>query len=154
MQSKIRYQYGFPVTVVTPDGRQVQAQMVDYSNRENDVDLFIPSYQYTASAAQLRSEGWTVPDFERATTVMRESAEQIVAHLLEDDPPVEPASADLGIENHGSIFLVRPLTPAGQEWLDSTAPEDAQFMGNAMAVEHRFIEGTVEAARNDGLTVS
>lgn len=162
MQSKIRYQYGFPVTVVTPNGRQIQAQMVDYSSRENDVELFIPTYQYSASSAQLRSEGWTVPDFERVTTVIRESAEQIVAHLLEDDPDsLDPkkeflrlpkALPDFRIENHGSILLVRPLTDEAKEWLQNTAPEDAQFMGEAMAVEHRYIDGVVDAARADGLT--
>jgi hypothetical protein len=34
---------------------------------------------------------------------------------------------------------VRPLTPAGQQFLDETAPEDAQFMGDAMVVEPRYV---------------
>ena len=81
-------------------------------------------------------------------------AQQIVNRLLEYGLPNTPASADLQIENHGSIVLVRPLTDAGKEWLRRTAPEDAQFMSDAMAVEPRYIEGVAAAAQEDGLTVS
>ncbi len=48
--------------------------------------------------------------------------------------------ADLNITNHGSIFLLHPLTEAGEEWISEHIPEDAQRHGNAVAVEHRFIE--------------
>jgi hypothetical protein len=58
---------------------------------------------------------------------------------------------DLAFENHGSIWLVRPLTPAGQQFLDETAPEDAQFMGDAMVVEPRYVEDVQEAAILHGL---
>jgi hypothetical protein len=85
---------------------------------------------------------------------MKESAEQIVDRLLEYGLPNTPTSADLKIENHGSIVLVRPLTDAGKEGLRRTAPEDAQFMGDAMAVEPRYVEGVTDAAQEDGLTVS
>jgi hypothetical protein len=61
---------------------------------------------------------------------------------------------DLAFSNHGSIFLVRGNTQAGQDWLRETAPEDAQFMGDAMAVEPRFVEGVVQAAEDAGLSVS
>jgi hypothetical protein len=58
---------------------------------------------------------------------------------------------DLAFENHGSIWLVRPLTEAGQKFLDETAPEDAQFMGKAMVVEPRYVEDVQEAAIQHGL---
>lgn len=58
---------------------------------------------------------------------------------------------DLSFENHGSLFLVRPNTRAGKNWLNETAPEDAQFLGSAMAVEPRYVEGVREAAINDGI---
>jgi hypothetical protein len=60
---------------------------------------------------------------------------------------------DLLIENHGTIWLVRPVTDAAIQWLKDTAPEDAQFLGYAMAVETRYLDGVIEAARNDGLEV-
>ena len=60
--------------------------------------------------------------------------------------------ADFRLENHGSLFLVRPLTKSGEEFLTQTAPEDAQFMGNAMAVEPRYVEGVCEAIAEYGLS--
>lgn len=63
------------------------------------------------------------------------------------------ATPDLSIENHGSIVLFRPLTDEGKEWIDRTAPEDAQFFANAMVVEPRYVAGVVDAAQADGLNV-
>ncbi len=60
---------------------------------------------------------------------------------------------DLAIENHGSIYLVRPMSKAGREWIKSTSPDDAQFMGDAMAVEPRYVAGVVQAASDAGLNV-
>jgi hypothetical protein len=61
--------------------------------------------------------------------------------------------SDFKLENHGSLFLLRPSNEAARMWLQDTAPEDAQFLGPAMAIEHRYVEGVIEAARNDGLEV-
>jgi len=60
---------------------------------------------------------------------------------------------DLRIENHGSLFLVRPDSDAGRKWLKDTAPEDAQFLGDAMAVEPRYIGLVIECAQADDLEV-
>lgn len=59
---------------------------------------------------------------------------------------------DFDIENHGSLFFVRPLTRKGKKFLKETAPEDAQFMGSAMAVEPRYIQGVLDAIVEAGLT--
>lgn len=48
-------------------------------------------------------------------------------------------------ENHGSLWLFRPLDATAREWIHQTAPDDAQFMGDAMAVESRYVEGVQEA---------
>ena len=63
------------------------------------------------------------------------------------------APRDFSIENHGSLYLVRPLTQQAKQWLRQSAPEEAQFMGSAMAVEPRYVEGVLEAAREEGLNV-
>ena len=52
------------------------------------------------------------------------------------------------IENHGTILLVRPLTDDAAEWLEYSAPEDAQFIGAAMAVEPRYLMGVIQAWAN------
>jgi hypothetical protein len=61
---------------------------------------------------------------------------------------------DLKISGGGTIYLVSPVSKAGQEWLDETAPAEAQFLGNSMAVEHRYIAEVVEIARAMGMKVT
>jgi hypothetical protein len=65
-------------------------------------------------------------------------------------PQIEP---DCFVENHGSIFLLRPVTPAGFAWVSEHIPEDAQFFGEAVCVEHRYIADIVEGIRDSGLEV-
>ena len=64
---------------------------------------------------------------------------------------VRPRPMDLIFEDHGSIWLARPLTQRAVAWLADTAPEDAQFLGSAMAVEPRYVDGVCDAARAAGL---
>lgn len=61
--------------------------------------------------------------------------------------------ADLCIENHGSIFLLRAESDLGHDWIAEHIPADAMTWGGAIAVEHRFIGAIAEGATNDGLTV-
>lgn len=63
-------------------------------------------------------------------------------------------SADLAFENHGTVILVRPRTERGVAWLGLTAPPEASFLGNAMAVEPDYAPGIALAALNDGLGVA
>jgi hypothetical protein len=60
---------------------------------------------------------------------------------------------DISVANHGSIFLVTPHSTEAKAWIDENVSEDAQFLGNRLAVEHRFIDNLVEGMRGDGLTV-
>ena len=62
--------------------------------------------------------------------------------------------SDFIVENHGSIFLLRPVSPAASEWVSERIPEDAQWFGDAVAVEHRYIGDIVDGIQNDGLVVS
>ena len=61
--------------------------------------------------------------------------------------------ADVKIENHGSLVLIRPLTEAASDWLDENISEDAQHFGAAVVVEPRYVEAIVEGMQNDGLEV-
>lgn len=64
-------------------------------------------------------------------------------------------NTDYTVENHGSIFLVRPQNDAARDYLMSVT--EGMWIGGghgALAVEHRFAEGLVEGLRNDGYTVS
>jgi hypothetical protein len=62
-------------------------------------------------------------------------------------------TADFIVENHGSIFLLRPLTPAAHSWIESNLPEDRLTFGNAVVVEHRYIAEIVRGAQTDGLVL-
>jgi hypothetical protein len=60
---------------------------------------------------------------------------------------------DFYCTNHGSIYLLRPLTGAAHDWADEHLPEDGPRMGLAFAVEHRYIGAIVDGILADGLTV-
>jgi hypothetical protein len=64
-----------------------------------------------------------------------------------------PASPDFAVEDHFSIFLLRPLTPAAESWIHEHIPEDAQYFGNSVVVEHRYIADIVAGIQDDGLVV-
>jgi hypothetical protein len=64
---------------------------------------------------------------------------------------------DFSIEGEGrfcSVYLLRPLTPAAFDWIEEHIPEDAQRLGNAIAVEHRFVADVVAGIQSDGLAVA
>lgn len=61
---------------------------------------------------------------------------------------------DLVVENHGSIYLLRPKTQAAREWLHEHAPEDAQWFGLALVVEHRYVNDWCMHALDAGLKVA
>jgi hypothetical protein len=67
---------------------------------------------------------------------------------------VKTPKSDLLVANHGSIFLLRPVTTAAREWVGEHIPEDAIWFGGAVAVEHRYIVPIVQGAIADGLVVS
>jgi hypothetical protein len=63
-------------------------------------------------------------------------------------------AVDFEVENHGTIFLFRPITKAAQVWCDEHLPEDAPMFGTAYAVEHRYIRPIVEGVLADGYNVN
>ena len=65
----------------------------------------------------------------------------------------KPKSFDISIEEHGSIFLLRPLNEQASDWLHEHVAEDAQWLRGALVVEHRYIMGIVRGAKGDGLRV-
>ena len=77
----------------------------------------------------------------------RAALEQWVLAVL-PTPPM-----DIQVENHFSLFLLRPLSDTGREWLDSHVADDAQWFGNALVVEPRYVSDIVQGAIDDGLAV-
>lgn len=56
----MRYEYGAPVTVITPAGKSVSAQLGDFNG--GDPIVHVTSYMIEAPAGVLREEGWQVPE--------------------------------------------------------------------------------------------
>jgi hypothetical protein len=60
---------------------------------------------------------------------------------------------DFFIQNEGSIFLLHPLSDAGKEWVKEHIGDDAQTLGDAVVIEHRYIGAIVDGVQADGLSV-
>jgi hypothetical protein len=58
----------------------------------------------------------------------------------------------VSIENHGSVILVRPLDSAAHEWLTEMCV-DAQWFGNAMACEPRYLDQLLDGMLSFGIEV-
>ena len=64
-------------------------------------------------------------------------------------------SPDFIVENHGSLFMVRVVTPTAQAWIDDNVPlESWQWLGHSFSVEHRYIEDLVDGMIQDGFVVN
>jgi hypothetical protein len=63
---------------------------------------------------------------------------------------------DLSFENHGTLFLARPVGERGQTWLDEHCPQgdDHTYWGDVLVVERRYAAQLAQAASDDGLGVS
>jgi hypothetical protein len=65
----------------------------------------------------------------------------------------EPA-ADFVVSGAGSVYLIHPLNDDARTHLLRVVGEEAQFLGNAVAVEHRYVEQFAAALVEDGFTVA
>jgi len=51
-----------------------------------------------------------------------------------------PTAVDLRFESHFSLFIIRPLSQAGQEFLDeNVGDDDTLIFGNAVVCEPRYV---------------
>jgi len=64
-----------------------------------------------------------------------------------------PAPPDFLLENHFSIFLIRPLTEPAHAWLENNIDAAGGFQPYwpTIVVEHRYTADIVEGIRSDGL---
>ena len=60
---------------------------------------------------------------------------------------------DFRCENHGSVFLLTPITQSAQSWVEENLQSDAQWFGGGVVVEHRYIWAILEGIQNEGLAV-
>jgi hypothetical protein len=63
---------------------------------------------------------------------------------------------DFKLENHGSLFLLRPLNPSAKDWMDEHLPMDSpetQFWGDAIVIEPHYVASIVDGIIGDGLVL-
>jgi hypothetical protein len=62
---------------------------------------------------------------------------------------------DVTIENHGGLWMFRPETEAGRDWLTANAAaEPWQWRAGGLAVDARYAGALVVALRDAGLVVT
>lgn len=72
---------------------------------------------------------------------------------LEPDPEVRITS-DFNVYDGGSIILLAPHTEQARDWIRDNIPDDAQTLGNNIAIERRYFEDIYWGIKGDGLTIS
>jgi hypothetical protein len=63
---------------------------------------------------------------------------------------------DFLVENHGSIFLIRPLNEFARVWLEENIDAAGSFQPYwpTVVIEHRYVADILEGIRNDGLVIA
>lgn len=57
-------------------------------------------------------------------------------------------AAYLSIEDHDSIVLITPVGREAVDWIERTAPEDAQWWGRSLVVEPRYVQDVLNVWEN------
>jgi hypothetical protein len=65
-----------------------------------------------------------------------------------------PTGSDFICQNHGSLFLLIPLSPPASTWIEENLPSDRMTFGDAVAIEPRYVWAILSGLQEDGLTVS
>ena len=68
--------------------------------------------------------------------------------------PTRSDGPDFRCENHGSLFLLFPLTQCANSWIEEHLPEDVQWFGNAVVIEHRYFWTILGGIQDAGLAVN
>ena len=64
-------------------------------------------------------------------------------------------AVDLRFENHFSLFLIRPCSEIGQQWLDENVGDEGTLtFSNAVVCEPRYVESILRGAIEAGLEVA
>jgi hypothetical protein len=62
-------------------------------------------------------------------------------------------SVDFLVRDEGTIWLFTPLTPAALQFLSEHIQGDAQYFGDSLAVEHRYVSDLIVGLRERDLKV-
>jgi hypothetical protein len=62
--------------------------------------------------------------------------------------------SDVRVENHGSLFVFQPLTPAAQTWIEENVSEESTWWAGGLVVEPRYARDLAAGMLADGLRVT
>lgn len=85
--------------------------------------------------------------------VNRTTAKRWVDAHIAEQATAAARKPDVFVRNEGSIFLVTPISEAAREWMKEHIPDDAQYMGRSLVVEHRYVEDIINGMKGDGLRI-
>lgn len=88
-----------------------------------------------------------------AIRAIRAGKEPVTHSIFNEALPPYPDFEVIGEGPMTTVYLLRPLTDRGAAWIGENIGPDAQFLGDAVAVEHRYIGDIVQGLQADGLTV-
>ena len=60
---------------------------------------------------------------------------------------------DLLVHGGGTVYTLHAVSRRGERWITEHIADDARRLGDAVAVEHRYIADIVRGAVADGLRV-
>ena len=84
------------------------------------------------------------------------TAKSLRTRLARFTAPVSHKIPDFQLENHGSLFLLRPLNDAAKNWMDEHLPvanPETQFWGDSIIIEPRYVAPIVDGILADGLAL-
>ena len=58
---------------------------------------------------------------------------------------------DFVVRDEGTIWLFTPLTPSALQFLSEHIQDDAQYFGDSLIVEHRYVEDLLLGLSEHGL---
>jgi hypothetical protein len=84
------------------------------------------------------------------------TAKSLRTQLARFTASVSHKTPDFQLENHGSLFLLRPLNDAAKNWMDEHLPvanPETQFWGDSIIIEPRYVAPVVDGILADGLAL-
>ena len=87
---------------------------------------------------------------------MSSHSDSFVASGSSPTQRAQQASPDFLLENHSSIYLLRPLTENARAWVQDHIGSDNGFQPYwpAVVIEHRYVGAILEGISSNGLAVS
>ena len=63
--------------------------------------------------------------------------------------------ADFTFQNHGSVWLLQPHTQKADDWIEYHVQDYRElWWGNAIPVEHRYVDNVANGIIESGLTIN